>query len=237
MDSRGSVGPAGNLFIRAIRTPEHVPSIWPTHTLSLREIAKYGYPQKWLPRSINEWRKSNLPNLVRGLPKVVLARKLHIPSFYGQLFLTVIRKDGEIEELGLAGLRMVTTAGVRFICDDFNASSTDISTMLYHGIGVGVLTEAVTNTALTTELTTEYIVNNTRATGSQASATAAPNATYTTVGTNTVDSAVALIEHGIFSQAATGGGTLLDGTAFAAVNLASGDSLQSTYVFTMNAGG
>lgn len=237
MNNEGSIGPTGSLFLRAIRKPENVPSIWPTHSLSTREVLEYGAPQKWLPKSVNEWRKRNLPNLVRGLPKVVLARKLRIPSFHGQLFLTVIRKGGEIEELGLAGLRMVTTVGVKYICDDFNAGGTEITNMKYHGIGTGALTEAVGNTALVTELTTQYNPDNTRATGSQASATAAPNATYTTVGTNTVDGAVALTEHGIFSQAATGGGTLLDGTLFSVVNLAIGDSLQSTYVLTMNAGG
>jgi hypothetical protein len=171
------------------------------------------------------------------MPKVAWARRFHIPTFYGKLFLTVVRKDGDVEELGLAGLRMVTTVGVKYICDDFNAGSTEVTNMKYHGVGTGALTEAVGNTALVTELTTQYNPDSTRATGSQASATVSTNATYTTVGTNTVDSAVALTEHGIFSQVATGGGTLLDATSFSVVNLANGDSLQSTYVLTMNSGG
>jgi hypothetical protein len=46
-------------------------------------------------------------------------------------------------------------------------------------------------------------------------------------------------EHGIFMQAATGGGTLWDRSVFAAINLtgANGDGLQSTYVLTCTAGG
>ena len=71
----------------------------------------------------------------------------------------------------------------------------------------------------------------------QASATVSTNATYTTVGTLTADAAIACTEHGIFSQAATGGGTLFDRSVFAVVNLANGDSLQATYVWTANAGG
>jgi hypothetical protein len=45
----------------------------------------------------------------------------------------------------------------------------------------------------------------------------------------------------IFSQAATGAAsaanTLLDRSVFSVVNLASGDSLQATYVLTCNSGG
>ena len=58
-----------------------------------------------------------------------------------------------------------------------------------------------------------------------------------TIGTNTVDGAITVEEHGLFSQAATGGGTLWDRTTFAVINLAIGDSLQSTYEATLNSGG
>lgn len=237
MENVGNVGASGDLSFRVLRRPENVESIWPAHTLSLSEIHHYGYPQRWLPKHINDWRRSNLPKLNRGIPRVLLARALHIPTFYGQLFLTHLHADGQIDELGLAGLRMVTTVGVRFICDDLNNNTTDVTNFKFHGIGTGALTEAVGNTALTTEITTAYNPDNTRPTGTQASATVSTNATYTTVGTITVDASVAATEHGIFSQAATGGGTLLDGTSFSVVNLASGDSLQATYVLTMNAGG
>ena len=51
------------------------------------------------------------------------------------------------------------------------------------------------------------------------------------------DAAVAISEHGIMSQAATGGGVLLDRSKFTAINLAaSGDILQATYDFTITAG-
>jgi hypothetical protein len=60
---------------------------------------------------------------------------------------------------------------------------------------------------------------------------------YRSVGTNTLDSGTpAVTEHGLFSASTTG--TLLDRTVFAAINLigANGDSLQSTYSFTLTAG-
>jgi hypothetical protein len=98
---------------------------------------------------------------------------------------------------------------------------------------MGSTAEAAGDTALVTELTTEYTVNSTRATG-----TTAENAAniYESVATNTVDATVALREHGVLSQAATGGGVLLDRTLFSAINLVSGDSLASTYRLTLTAG-
>jgi len=226
--------PEGDLQLSVIRG---FGSGWPTLPLSLSEVEKYGSPRRGLSDEVNRWRKSNQPNLARGLRKILPARALKIPHFYGTLFLSVFRADGLVVDLGLASLRVVTTAGVRFICDDFNAGSTDVTNMKFHGIGTGAVAEAVGDTALGTEITTAYTTDNTRPTGTQASATVSTNATYTTVGTITVDASVAATEHGIFSQAATGGGTLLDRSVFSVVNLASGDSLQATYVLTINSGG
>jgi hypothetical protein len=246
----GDIGPAGSLGLRVIRgdappVPVADLPVWPTHDLSLREIEHYAMPHRGLPDSINAWRRANTPNIARGLRKIIPARLLRIPHFYGQLFLTVIRADGSIEALGLASLRMVTTAGVRYICDDFNAGSNDVGNMKFHGFGTGGGAEAATDTILTTEETTQYVTDNTRPTGSQASATVSANATYTTVGTYSPDSGTnprPITEHGIFSQAATGAAsganTLLDRSLFSTVNLVpAADSLQATYVLTLNSGG
>ncbi len=77
-----------------------------------------------------------------------------------------------------------------------------------------------------------------RATGTQV---AFASNIYQTVATNNVDSAVAIAEHGIFSQAAvaaaSGVNVLLDRSQFAAVNLASGDGIQTDYRLTFAAGG
>jgi hypothetical protein len=236
VDLTSDTRPAGSLDVQVVRS-RPTPAQWPDRQLSLAEIGRHGMPRRGLPAEVNRWRRANRTHLARGLRRVLLARTLRLPHFYGALFLTVIRADGRVENLGLASLRLVTTTGVRFICDDFNASSTDVSNMKFHGIGTGAVAEAVGDTALGTEITTQYSTDNTRPTGTQASATVSTNATYTTVGTITVDATVAATEHGILSQAATGGGTLLDRSVFSVVNLASGDSLQATYVLTINSGG
>lgn len=250
MQTGGATRPAGSLGLRVIRpdgeedlgiVPSPVEVPWPLRALTLAEIAQYGFPRKGLPDEVNRWRRRNQPNLARGLRRLLIARAAKIPHFYGQLFLKVVRGDGSELELGLASLRLVTTTGVRFIADDFNAGSTDVSNMKFHGFGVGTNAEAAADTALQTEETTQYNPDNTRPTGSQASATAGANATYTTVGTYSPDSGTSprpITEHGILSQAATGGGTLFDRSVFSVVNLVTNaDSLQATYVLTLNSGG
>jgi len=236
----GTAEAHGDLSLKVIRAGQRFPEPeWPSKALSLEEVDYFGCPQKHLPDKVNEWRNGNWKNLARGLRKIIPARALGIPHMYGQLFLSVFKADGEEIELGLASMRVVTTTGVRYICDDMNnnTGSADVTNFKFHGIGTGTNAEAVGNTALQTEITTQYQTDNTRPTGTQASATVGNDATYTTVGTITVDAAVANTEHGIFTQAATGGGTLLDRSQYSVVNLASGDSLQATYVFTLVAGG
>lgn len=232
MNLTAQTRPAGTLGLRVIRRAPVQPS-WPARELTLGEIARYGMAHRSLPAAVNRWRRANRPHLARGLRRVLAARTLRLPHFYGQLYLTVLRADGRIEELGLASLRVVTTAGVGFIVDAFQ-NLTELENLKFHGIGTGAVAEAAGDTALGTELTTQYNPDNTRATGSTTESAAN---VYRTVGTNTVDAAAAVTEHGVLSQAATGGGTLLDRSVFSVVNLANGDSLQSTYDFTVNSGG
>ena len=143
---------------------------------------------------------------------------------------------GRIDDYGVVSRRVVTTAGVNFLVDAFQ-NSVEVENMKYHGIGVGTGAEAVGDTALGSELTTEYNPNNTRATGSLTEGASAN--IFRTVGTNAVDASVAITEHGIFSQAATGGGTLFDRSMFSGstINMVNGDSLSSTYDWTASAGG
>ena len=225
----GETRPTGALSMRVIRSGDpDVP--WPLHELSAAEIRYWGLPRRDLPAEVSAWRASNRANLARGLAKV-------IPHFYGSLFLTHLKSSGERVDLGLASMRVVTTAGVAYLAADMASGANDINLFRFHGIGTGSTAEAVGDTALVTESTTALNPDSTRATGSQASATVGNNATYTTVGTLTADGAIAAVEHGIFTQAATGGGTLWDRSVFSVVNLASADSLQATYVCTFNSGG
>jgi hypothetical protein len=233
--SKGVVAPAGELSLQVIRAGEQLRRIRrvpPGRLLSFRELLFHGFPRKDLPEEVNAWRASNCRRLVAPWLRLRSAKVLGLPYAFGQLALTVIRSDGRVEELGLASLRVVTTAGVNFLVDALQ-NLTEPENFKFHGIGTGTNAEAVGDTALQTELTTQYNPDNTRATGSQTEGAAN---VYRTVGTNTVDSAVAITEHGILTQAATGGGTLLDRSQFSAVNLASGDSLQSTYDLTLTAG-
>lgn len=141
-----------------------------------------------------------------------------------------------IEHYGIVSRKVVTDTGVGFIVDAFQ-NSVELENMKFHGLGTGSSAEAANETALVTELTTEY-TGNVRATGTTAEGATAN--IYRTVGTNTLDSGTpALREHGVLSQAATGGGVLLDRSLFAAINLdgTAGDGLQSTYELTLASGG
>lgn len=145
-------------------------------------------------------------------------------------------RTGERINYGVLSYRVVTDAGVAFFVDDWDNSGTDISTLNFHGCGTGAGAEAVGNTALTTESTTALNPDSTRATGTRSQPAANQ---YRSVGTLTFDADAAIIEHGLFSQAATGGGTLWDRSIFAAINVvgANADSIQFTYTATLSSGG
>lgn len=196
----------------------------------------------WVPEQVNF--KSSLGKLVRDVLRYVpdseqrrelLNRLSACVVLESNLSLCVHYANGNIWDLGSVGWKVVTTAGVNFIVDAFQ-NLVEIENLKFHALGTGSTAEAITDTALVTELTTEY-TGNVRATGSLTEGATAN--IYRTVGTNTLDGtpASALREHGILDQAATGGGTLLDRTVFAAITLSSGDALQSTYDMTVNAGG
>lgn len=226
---QGIAKPSGSLGLQVIRK-----DVLPGKALSWQEILQYGFPnrERFSPE-VNKWKVRNLPHLWRGLKTVAKARAMGVPHFYGQLGLRVFRKSGLIEDYGLVSLRVVTDTGVAFIVDGFQ-NTVELEDMKYHGIGTGSTAENQTDTALETEITTEYEVDNTRPTGTTTEGATAN--IYRTVATNTVDGTVATREHGVLSQAATGGGVLLDRTVFALITLGSGDSLQSTYELTFTAG-
>ena len=136
-------------------------------------------------------------------------------------------------DYGIASRKLVTTAGVGFLVDAWQ-NLVEMENMKFHGIGTGGTAEASGDTALVTESTTALNPDNTRATGTLAEGAAN---IFSTVGTLTADGTIAATEHGLFSQAATGGGVLWDRSLFTVVNLASADSIQTTYSLTASAGG
>lgn len=185
-----------------------------------------------------DWQDANADNFQRSLAAqeaAETAARGGAMAAVGHLWLAKVDLQGCVQDLGLASCRVVTTTGVGFIVDAFQGL-VEPENMKYHGVGTGGTAEAVGNTALTTELTTQYSVSSTRPTGSLGELAGNANV-FETAATITVTAGVALTEHGIFSQAATGGGVMLDRTLFSAVNLATGESLQATYDLTFTAGG
>jgi hypothetical protein len=235
----GTAHPTGDLSLDVIRGAAAVPdalgqiswSEWPD-TLKLSNIVATGMPQRGLDDEVNTWRLRNQRNLWRGLRRILAAKALGVPTIYGALFLDVIRADGHHVPLGLASLRVVTTTGAGYIVDAWQ-NITELENMKYHGIGTTATAENVADSALAAESTTALNPDSTRATGTTAEASAT---VFRSVGTLTADASIAAVEHGLLSQAATGGGVLFDRSTFTVVNLASGDSLQATYDATIAAG-
>ncbi len=170
-----------------------------------------------------------LPAWLAGELLETITRSVVLES---SLSLVVIRLNGEIEDYGVVGNKVITDAGVGFLVDAWQ-NSVEMENMKYHGLGTGSTAEAASQTALTTELTTEY-TGDVRATGTTTETAAN---IFSTVATNTLDGTpgAALREHGLFSASTVG--VLWDRTLFSAITLSSGDGLQSTYNMTASSGG
>lgn len=226
--------PAGNLGVHHIR-----------NTMGFWGLVRFANPFATDSKEARRWRfrqlRRTVPQLVRYAlvlaalkvtRAVLMGGRGNLMTGYGALVLTVIRKDGSRVQLGLAGIKAVTDAGVAAIVDGLDSGT--MAAFDYQGIGTNNTAEDAGDTDLNTEITTEYTTNSTRPTGtiSQPSANIFQN--LATVG---VDASVAAVEAGVFDNATVGSGTLLDRTVFATVNLANGDSLQLTYQLTLSSGG
>lgn len=200
--------------------------------LAARKIGAKKAPWTWRLKNAARW------GYIKGLIAFLFIRPFAawwgLLVSCGSLSVRVKRANGEWIDYGVVGHRVITTAGVTFLRDDWNNNAQDFTTLNYHGCGTGGTAEAAGDTALVTESTTALNPDSTRATGTRST----PSATsWASVGTLTFDASAAITEHGLFSQAATGGGTLWDRTLFSAINVGSGDSIQFTYTNTHTAGG
>lgn len=165
---------------------------------------------------VNVARRCNLLT-IGGSLRGVLCQRLGDSAWNG----------GRMIDLGLLGCRVVTSAGVAFLVDDWTNDATDITTMNFHDSGTGTTAENAADTALVTQAGP-----TTRATGTKSQ----PSANVQrSVGTISYTSTLAITEHGLFNQAAQGG-TLWDRTVFSAINVVNGDSIQFTYDCTLTAG-
>lgn len=206
-------------------------AVGPSGSLKVKRIPCKKAPLPWRIRNTLRW-KHLFGMASHGVARLVSSR-FPIMTITSSLSIKVRRADGTWVDYGIVGRRVVTTAGVNFLVDDWDDNSEDITTMTFHGIGTGAVAENIADTALGAEITIDLDPNNTRATGVKTQ----PSANILqTVGTLTVDGASAVTEHGIFDQAATGGGSLWDRTVFAVINLGVGDSIQCTYQCTITAG-
>lgn len=200
-------------------------------TVTARKIPSQRAPLSWRLRNTLRW----------AFAKGWIATHLVVPfaaawgvcTVMGELRVRVHRASGEWVDYGTVGYRVITSAGVGYIVDTWQ-NLTETENLKYHGCGTGTTAEASGDTALVTESTTALNPDSTRATGTQTEAAAN---IIQSVGTLTFDASAAITEHGLFSQAATGGGVLWDRTVFSAINVASGDSIQFTYQGTLTAGG
>jgi hypothetical protein len=199
----------------------------------------------WEPRTnLGRTIRDVLPHVPSEYAHRLLDDILRVGIVESALGVTVLRSRdsrfwaGEaVEDYGVVCRRLVTDAFVAAVVDALDVGvGFTLSNFRYHGIGTGTTAEAASQTALVTELTTEY-TGNVRATGT---ATQPSANIYTSTATNTLDSGTpALREHAVLTQAATGGGTMLDRSLFAAINLDGtvGDGLTSAYSITFTSGG
>jgi hypothetical protein len=178
------------------------------------------------------------PGFWMGWLAVQLAKALTkltgIPTITSSLAVRVKKATGEWIDYGMVCFRVVTDAGVAFLVDCWQGTL-EPEIMRYHGCGTGVTAEAAAQTALVTECTTALNPDNTRATGTLAEGASAN--IFSTVGVLSFDAGATVTEHGLLSQAATGGGTLWDRSLFAGIPVVSGDSIQFTYQATFTSGG
>jgi hypothetical protein len=215
----------------------------PSNKLTFKEVLYWTMPHGEVQgEEVWKWRVANAPRILNQLWKLQVmkaaSRVSGYPFMYGTLW---VRKldglTGQDTLFGIASFRVITTVGRDEIVDEFDAATAagfDLTTFNFHGLGTGVTAEAVGDTALVTELTTEY-TGNVRATGVQTQPT---SDVYRTVGVNTLDSGTPTVtEHGIFS--ASSAGTLLDRSLTGAFPLVgtNGDGLQTTYNLTIASGG
>jgi hypothetical protein len=218
----------------AIFTPPTIIST-PKHDDLKRRLRAYS-PKTEMGRVVREAFAFLPPELAGEL----LDQITRVVVLESSLHCVIFKEDGRVlvspdigHGPGVTSRKVITDAGVAYLVDAWQ-NTVEMETMKYHGIGTGSTAEGASQTALVTESTTALNPDSTRATGTTTEASAP---VFRSVGTNTVDATTAVAEHGIFSQAATGGGVMWDRSLTGTQNLSSGDSLQTTYDCTVSSGG
>lgn len=176
---------------------------------------------------LNNWlRWSQVKSLAGVFLISPLARFFGLMTGYGKLDVTLIRATGEIVRYGVVSYQVITTAFVDFVTDQLQTETSAFGDFKYHDSGVGTTDPAIGNTDI------ETTDGESRVSGTQ---TESAHNVYVSVGTISYTTTKAITEHGLFN--ASTGGTLMDRSEFAAINVVSGDSIQFTYSLTISAGG
>ena len=178
----------------------------------------------YIKGTIGYWFAQTFGDRLRGLGLIVVRSEWH-GVYYNS-------REDKLYDLGVVSRHVVTNAGVAAIVDGLD--SLTMANFNFHGVGTGTGAEAASETGLVTESTTILTVDSTRATGTKSQ----PSANiYQTLGHVTFDGSGSIIETAVFSQAATGGGIMLDRGVHGVVAVVSGDYIDYTYQLTLPAGG
>ena len=195
----------------------------PSGRLKARKIQAPRAPWRWYLSNWSRW------GAIKGLIAVKLiapfARLFGVATITGKLEAVWIGADGSIINYGVLGYRQVTTAFVNFVVDQLQTESSEFGDFKFHDSGEGNTGENITDTDI------ETTDNESRAVGTQTEDDADD---YQSVGTITYSGTLAIVEHGLFSQAS--GTTLMDRTVFSAINVVNTDSIQFTYTINIPAG-
>lgn len=179
------------------------------------------------------WKLRNSANIWRGLWRAAVAEALGVPHMRATLRALLIRRDGRVMDYGLVSTRVVTTAFANFVVDQLQTETSAFGDFKYHDTGIGVGDEAAGDTGMgtvSTEMTDDLRVAGTQVEGASANI-------YRSVATVSYTGSEAITEHGLFNDTRANGGTLMDRSKFAAINVGNGDSIQFTYELTVSAGG
>lgn len=130
--------------------------------------------------------------------------------------------------------KVITTAFANFVAAQLITETSAFGDFKYHHSGTGVGDEAVADTGLGTPR------EDARDVGTQVQGASAVG--YKSIATTTYTGTWAITEHGIFNTAGAGGppvtgGTLMDRSKFAAINVVATNQVEWTYELTIAAGG
>jgi hypothetical protein len=184
-------------------------------------------PWSWRLRNTLRW--TYLLGWLANWAARAFTRLTGIPTVTAELRARLIRAGGEVIDFGVISHRVVTTAGVGFLVDDWDDDTTDITNMNYHASGTDNTAENAADTALGAEATAV----TDRATGSKDQPAANQ---LRSIGTQSFTGVAAIVEHGLFSVVTESAGVLWDRSVFSTINVGNGDSIQWTYTCTVSSG-